>query len=1108
MTCLPSPSRNLAMPDPTANSLFDRATKPLNVIRCPVCRQECMEVDVMENFFVKDSWEIPSSVQRTVQICMSCEDNTEASAFCVDCVEFLCYTCVEAHQRVKFTKDHTIRQKEEVAEEARGVSNQRPAFCDIHKQEPLKLFCETCDLLTCRDCQLLKHKDHNYQFLEDAYKNLKRHMETVTNQLQEKKKVVDEMSSSIDKGLSQVDENRTLVHNEIKKAICSLILEINRKGKILVNQLEALTKDSETVLKKQKEDIGYLSRHLDHVINFTQWATARNSSTALLHCKRLILFQIGNLLRAKCNTSFAPQSTLRFQCRSGFWASNVDLGSLVVENLPSHSLGVGYQGLHQQLPLPRQGPQGSPSGPPPGPPQAHPAPHSTLAQLQLQVEKLAQQPHWQPPPPPWSWYQSLGLQKPAQGPLHVGSPSQTGLPMPQPGRRFMPPPSNHLSPTGSLPSPGFAPQAVLPLKGMTGSSGYQPPDPFQLSPLHSHSAPLLSNSSFSSPHSHLQTESLYLSQRTHGVGPVQIRRPSFSQTLPPFLPHRNAEGLQSSQGLPAVSREEKPGIVSWRPAETQSSAAQTSAAKRRRRLSPGPIIVIKDEPEEDMSYMQAYQKASLPDSTGVQAPPHHTGEHIQTHPNPPHHTGEHIQTHPNPPHHTGEHIQTHPNPPHHTGEHIQTHPNPPHHAGEHIQTHPNPPHHTGEHIQTHPNPPHHTGEHILTHPNPPHHTGEHIQTHPNPPHHAGKHIQTHPNPPHHTGEHIQTHPNPPHHTGEHILTHPNPPHHTGEHIQTHPNPPHHAGEHIQTHPNPPLHTGEHILTHPNLPHHAGEHIQTHPNPSLDDQAKTPPQPPKIGDGPAQPDGPQQTAVAPDLAPEKDPNRDRCAVCQTEGKLWSCDKCPKVFHLTCHIPSLPTSPSTEWLCTFCREPSLPEMEDGRVRQPEPVKEEPLSEPRLSPVNRTKCERLLLCLYCSELSARFQETPLVMPEDTGAVKAHMNLATVKNRLESPSSPDYHSPAQFVSDVRLIFRNPAAHQEPGSEVATAARKLERLFEEQLKVVYPDRTFPEVKTEVTGPVTPPVSPPSTPGLAPAAEPLSRCSEPRGAASPISTTREEREAA
>lgn len=38
--------------------------------------------------------------------------------------------------------------------------------------------------------------------------------------------------------LQQVEENRKSVTNEIKKSICNLIMEINRKGKILVNQLE------------------------------------------------------------------------------------------------------------------------------------------------------------------------------------------------------------------------------------------------------------------------------------------------------------------------------------------------------------------------------------------------------------------------------------------------------------------------------------------------------------------------------------------------------------------------------------------------------------------------------------------------------------------------------------------------------------------------------------------------------------------------------------------------------------------------------------------------------------------------------------------------------
>lgn len=54
----------------------------VNVIRCPVCRQECMEVDVMENFFVRDSVEASSStVERTVQV----GGNTGQCSLLLDC---------------------------------------------------------------------------------------------------------------------------------------------------------------------------------------------------------------------------------------------------------------------------------------------------------------------------------------------------------------------------------------------------------------------------------------------------------------------------------------------------------------------------------------------------------------------------------------------------------------------------------------------------------------------------------------------------------------------------------------------------------------------------------------------------------------------------------------------------------------------------------------------------------------------------------------------------------------------------------------------------------------------------------------------------------------
>uniref|UniRef100_A0A8C2XR18 RING-type E3 ubiquitin transferase n=1 Tax=Cyclopterus lumpus TaxID=8103 RepID=A0A8C2XR18_CYCLU len=713
--CLPAPFRSLT---PLIVDLVSPA--PVGAVRCPVCRQECWEMDMLDNFFVKDSVEVPSStVEKSSQVVLCFYDTAAMTTprqrgYCVECVEFLCVTCIEAHQRVKFTRDHTIRQKEEMSPEAVGMSTQKPVFCDVHKQEPLKLFCETCDRLTCRDCQLLKHKDHNYQFLDDAYRNHKHHLENMTHQLQEKRKAIEDVSTCISTGLQQVEENRKSVTNEIKKSICTLIMEINRKGKILVNQLEALTKDHEVGLKKQQDDVNSLSRHLDHVINFTKWATASHSGTALLYCKRLILFQIHYLMRASCNPSIVPQSSVRFQCRSGFWATNVDLGSLVVERgqgrppIPNHPAGPRAEAPPGGLSVSAQQRQ------------------STLAQLQMHVDKLAQQPNRQPPPNHWSWYQNVRVPgqpgpPPQTRPIHGGSsPSQGPQSLGQPGRRY--------------------------------------------------------GSSYPNP-----------------------RSPTSSMT------------------------------TSWRQSSEPPSAPQ---AKRRRRSSPGPVIVIKDEPEDedDVRFVQSSVGSSLPDSS----------------------------------------------------------------------------------------------------------------------------------------------------------------------------------------------TGG----------------QSKPRPQL----KAPPESEKRAE------------------PEEDPNEDWCAVCQNGGELLCCDKCPKVFHLACHIPALNESPSGEWFCSLCRDLASPEMEYDCDSKDDPVCE------GFPPTGRRRCERLLLRLFCNDFSTDFQQpaTPSTRRYKE-LIKTPMDLSIVKKKLELKSQEGqcYNGPEGFVADVRLIFFNCAKYYKATSEVGSAGLYLEDYFEEQLKLVYPDKVFPGGREE-----------------------------------------------
>ena len=67
-------------------------------------------------------------------------------------------------------------------------------------------------------------------------------------------------------------------------------------------------------------------------------------------------------------------------------------------------------------------------------------------------------------------------------------------------------------------------------------------------------------------------------------------------------------------------------------------------------------------------------------------------------------------------------------------------------------------------------------------------------------------------------------------------------------------------------------------------------------------------------------GVQVVAEAPSTAPPEhsstddpksaapgDPNEDWCAVCMDGGELMCCDKCPKVFHQYCHIPTIEKLP---------------------------------------------------------------------------------------------------------------------------------------------------------------------------------------------------------
>ncbi|KAG2455517.1 TIF1B factor, partial [Polypterus senegalus] len=210
-------------------------------MQCPVCKQTFQLHDVVENYFIRDT---PSSSKsngnKTKEVCICCEDKAEASSFCIDCSEWLCDACVGAHQRVKITKDHTVRRRDEGADSAAatGVTPDRLLFCPTHRHEPLKIFCVTCEVLTCRDCQLHDHKDHKYQFLENAIPEQRLILENILKHLQECTYGVRKSARNLRSMIKELKEVERRVKVEIRMAIHSLMKELNKRGTFLAQEVQ------------------------------------------------------------------------------------------------------------------------------------------------------------------------------------------------------------------------------------------------------------------------------------------------------------------------------------------------------------------------------------------------------------------------------------------------------------------------------------------------------------------------------------------------------------------------------------------------------------------------------------------------------------------------------------------------------------------------------------------------------------------------------------------------------------------------------------------------------------------------------------------------------
>lgn len=315
---------------------------------------------VIDNLFVNLDADAPIVIdedeeeKEEIHKCTACDEGEEASSFCLDCREWLCDQCVDAHKRVRVTKDHTISPKSELKkdDEPPVTKGQKSMFCRIHKHEPLKLFCETCDKLTCRDCQLLEHKDHRYQFMNEAISKQREILQHVVVKVKQKLQNYNQADRILQAKNQELKTKLVDVCDNIKNVTDTLVKEINSHSEKLVSHLEKYISSKTNVISDKQRLVNDAVFRMKHAVQFVETALTMGDDLSILYTKASMMKVLDQLSRT--GIPFHPSIlnyAITFEHEKDFLLKNIiKVGHLVIDGMNYPSTWQGGHVMASQPP--------------------------------------------------------------------------------------------------------------------------------------------------------------------------------------------------------------------------------------------------------------------------------------------------------------------------------------------------------------------------------------------------------------------------------------------------------------------------------------------------------------------------------------------------------------------------------------------------------------------------------------------------------------------------------------------------------------------------------------------------------------------------------------
>ena len=289
-------------------------------MECPTCQRsitipEGGVIAIPQNLYLGFDVEVAGYISKIggdgEKSCEACTRGNAGPAvvFCCICRHLLCKPCHDHHKHSKIFNHHQlVGLDKDSIKLLPSIMKPTENLCSQphHENEKLELFCKTYQLLICRDCTLVLHKDHR---IADICNIAKVHRDSMREALVCAQEVASKLTRAIDdndKMAEQVGtsrENATLI---ITQAFEQLHQTIEERKKTLLSEMEAISLSKTTALTLQKEQLMKMQDEIGHYTEMTSHILQTHTDQEMVALGDLLPTELKATLKKVENVSLTP----------------------------------------------------------------------------------------------------------------------------------------------------------------------------------------------------------------------------------------------------------------------------------------------------------------------------------------------------------------------------------------------------------------------------------------------------------------------------------------------------------------------------------------------------------------------------------------------------------------------------------------------------------------------------------------------------------------------------------------------------------------------------------------------------------------------------------